>query len=75
MFLSKTFKFTPSEELWYSFQQYMKGEMVYNDFKSKWTREESNVDVELKGFEYLYEVVPYFTPLEVIIWVDQEPNT
>ncbi|KAK8900070.1 hypothetical protein M9Y10_002393 [Tritrichomonas musculus] len=58
----KNIKFTPSEDLWYSLQLFMKGEISYEAFQNNWIKEESYVDIETKGFTYLCKYVHYFTP-------------
>ena len=40
----KNIKFTPSEDLWYSLQLFMKGEISYEAFQNNWIKEESYVD-------------------------------
>ncbi|KAK8839983.1 hypothetical protein M9Y10_031268 [Tritrichomonas musculus] len=58
----KNIKFTPSEDLWYSLQLFMKGEISYEEFQNNWIKEESYVDIETKGFTYLCKYAHYFTP-------------
>ena len=58
----KKIKFTPSEDLWISLQQFMKGEMSYELFQRKWIDEESMVDSEVKGFDYLSQIARFFIP-------------
>ena len=49
----KKIKFTPSEHLWAVLQQYMKGEMSEEFLRNEWFDEECNVDIEMKGYDYI----------------------
>lgn len=57
----KKFNFKPSEQLWLYFQQFMKGEISYEFFRIKWFEEESNVNLDLRGFDYLCKVAQNFS--------------
>lgn len=58
----KKYNFKPSEQLWVYFQQFMKGEISYEFFKEKWFDEESSVNLDLRGFEYLSKAAQFFSP-------------
>ena len=58
----KKFQFKPSEQLWLYFQQFMKGEISYDFFSDQWIKEESHINSELNGFEYLCTVAHNFAP-------------
>ena len=55
----KNIKFTPSEDLWLLLQSFMKGETSENVLREKWCNEESNVDAELKGYNYLCKMAHF----------------
>ena len=55
-------KFIPSEELWLIFQQYMRGEVSEKLLRDKWCEEESYVDIDLKGYEYISKMAIHFAP-------------
>lgn len=58
----KNIKFTPSEDLWLLLQNYMKGEISEEFLRQKWWDEELNVDIELKGYNYLCKMAHFFAP-------------
>lgn len=60
--LKKKMAFIPSENLWLLLQHFINGEISEKFFQDKWIEEESKIDVELKGYEYIYKMANNFAP-------------